>query len=156
MIQLPVTLGDHRCTWVIDGATMPGIVNLAANAAPSGPVDETADEWDVAYGEDGVGHTQTLSPQSKTYDKLAGTLRDGRDFIVLDARLNKFIGQGFIRGKLAVCGLGLGDSNLMFDSISFQVGGLTELSGVAPVKRIAWPNHLETPGAEFRMEWNPD
>jgi hypothetical protein len=65
-----------------------------------------------------------------------------------------------MQAKTALIGQGIPDE-MLFDSVEFQVGGLTELSGVRPLKRVFVPRHLvfhtEAKGdPQATVTWNSD
>jgi hypothetical protein len=58
------------------------------------------------------------------------------------------------RAKVALIGHDLPEDTL-FDSVEFQVGGLTELSGIHPLKKVAVPNTLEN-DPEASATWDSE
>ncbi len=76
---------------------------------------------------------------------------------MLDVSINQWwMDRAALVARSALCGLGLEADNLQFDEIEFQVGGLTELSGVAPIAETEFPP--ETPGSpkRFGMTWRSE
>ncbi|AWS40188.1 hypothetical protein DKM19_01425 [Streptosporangium sp. 'caverna'] len=90
---------------------------------------------------------------------LRGKLRTNHDVVLLDATLTRWMhDRALVTGGTALVGLGLpsGQDQPKFGSITFQVGGLTELSGASPIKETYRPASLAAPDTEFKMVWNSD
>jgi hypothetical protein len=145
MVKLGVQPGDYSCTWSMDGKTIAGQVDLRASERPVGHVFDL-DKWTFETSDSGEEIRSFSGPVDEKLPVVRGTLRDNRDVVLMDATLSHWMpDRAFVRAEMALCGLSLpAQDPLLFDSISFQVGGLTELSGVRPIKSKQVPRNLGT------------
>ncbi|MEU0532333.1 HEPN domain-containing protein [Amycolatopsis tolypomycina] len=94
-----------------------------------------------------------VSTTPRQYGTLRGLLRNGHDVALLNAQVTPVLPEHTLVGAdLALRGPGLrANTDLLFPKFRFQVGGLTELAGVAPLK-LRIPRTLAK-GTEFSGTW---
>jgi len=80
-------------------------------------------------------------PSVEPYGVARGQLRNNLDVALIDASVSHELpGQSRLQADLAVCGANLRENtDLLFDEITFQVTGLTALSGVPPLEVLRAP-----------------
>lgn len=162
VIKLLVEPGEHPCAWMIDGHEVAGLVQLSTDSEPVGYAFEVPGQWapmEHMINESGkvVASSQEWTPQGQHGVTVHGRLRNGYDIVMLDTEIRHFTPeQTRLVPRLAICGFGLQSSNLQFETLSFQVGGLTELSGVTALKATRSPKKLNEEEAKFEAHWNRD
>jgi hypothetical protein len=132
--KLMLDTGIYPCQWTYREQEIDGQIWLEGSQAPGGEMFDPPGTW----GEGG-GH-QSFSPHSNTAEMLWGRLRQGYKTVLLDVGIgHSQPGRSGLQARKALIGTDL-PGNLLFDSVRFQVGGLTELSGVYPLKDISFPD----------------
>lgn len=103
-------------------------------------------------------YAQTLTRRElheDTVDVLRGRLRSGYETALLGVQIQHSLpGRSRVDSQMALTGSALPEK-LLFDSVRFQVGGLTELAGVYPVKNITLPETLDC-DAVISATWNAE
>lgn len=153
MTRFPIIeVGDHACVWDVDGVPLSGSIKLLTERAPGGRIYDYPHTVELVEG----GTVSASFPQKSTRELLRGTVRGKCEVAALGVMIRIVLpesGAGFI-AETALCGT-LPPEELTFSKIEFQVGGLTEVFGTAPVKETRWPEDLTVDGGEFAMKWNP-
>ncbi|MCP2097315.1 hypothetical protein LV78_005305 [Actinosynnema pretiosum] len=86
---------------------------------------------------------------------VRGTLRSGRQVVLEQVRIaHGFPNTTELLARYALVGHEV-PQDLLFDVIEFQVGGLTELSGVLPLDEISIPMPPLDSGQTFSARWSP-
>lgn len=141
MKELLIAAGSYSCTWFIGNDRVCGDLQLTGARGPKGAAFEVPGAWTDSSTEDGPS-SRRFRPHTVEMPVLRGRLRSGHDVSLVDAKVRHiFPEQSEVTARMALCGrwFPLGDGELMFSSVEFQVGGLTELAGVSPVKDITLP-----------------
>jgi hypothetical protein len=123
--------GEYRASWDYDGKTLAGALNLQPGRGPEGELDE-----------DSTGTGDALrAGRSLRVGQLAGSLTSNHEVVLLDVRINHWWpGRASLAATYGLVSVGAGiPDDLQFTSVWFQVGGLTELSGVQPFKDLVLP-----------------
>jgi hypothetical protein len=103
----------------------------------------------------GTTGSRSFEPHDDTVNVLPGRLRSGHQTVLLDAQVQHLLPErSWVQGQMALVGLSL-PGELLFDSVKFQVGGLTELAGVYAIKSITLPESLGT-DAVTGVTWNAE
>lgn len=145
-----IAVGDYACRWAYHGEVVSGEIRLEGSRPPRGELFDAPDTW--VEGES----KRSFSPHTETVDVLRSWLRSGHDAVLLHARLNHWWpDRTAVGARMALVGSGLPDGELLFDSVEFQVGGLTDLAGVRPLEQITFPKTLEG-NVEFSATWNSE
>ncbi|WP_327395425.1 ApeA N-terminal domain 1-containing protein [Streptomyces phaeochromogenes] len=154
MKKLPISSDEYQCTWVVDGVNVAGTLELAGGKSPRGEIFDIPGEWWTPSENSEESGYHTFSPHIRKFPELRGRLRTNHEVVLIDAQISfLFPGEARIFARMALCGLELTDDSQSFDSVEFQVGGLTELSGHRPLKEMRFPNTY-TPDMEFSVKWN--
>ncbi|MET9265255.1 hypothetical protein [Amycolatopsis sp. NPDC004079] len=152
-----LSVGEYPLEWrLADGSSVPGVLTLAGAETVTG----------TAYGlpaeppshEDAARARPSWTvwePGVKPYGVVRGELRNNLDIALPDACVSHQLpGHSVLLASLAMIGPKLRDNrDLVFDEITFQVEGLTELSGVAPLKEYKIPQRLAD-DATYGGTWN--
>ncbi|MFJ4672715.1 ApeA N-terminal domain 1-containing protein [Kitasatospora purpeofusca] len=153
MKKLPVEPGTYACTFDIDGVSVSGEISLESGQRPRGTAFEMPADWTASDGGT-VRHADF--PQSRRFDVLRGRLRSGHHLVLAGVSVRNHFNTATIWADMALCGFGLpADGEPYFDTVEFQVGGLTELSGTWPLEKIQLP----TPATNEHVasvSWHPD
>jgi hypothetical protein len=150
--------GDYPLQWrLADGSSVAGMLALPRAENVTGmaydlPTDPPSTNVAARI------HTSWTSwePSTRPYGVVRGELRNNLDVAFPEAYVSHQLpGQSLLLADLAV---GEGprlreNTDLLFNEITFQVGGLTELSGVTPLKSYDYPQQL-VDGAAFGGTWN--
>jgi hypothetical protein len=89
------------------------------------------------------GDLRTFEPHGDDFAMLRGSTRRGDDAVLLGAHVEHSPdGTSFARAETALVGEGIPE-DLMFASAEFQVGGLTEISGIRPLKQVKVPTNMD-------------
>jgi hypothetical protein len=140
-----IATGTYAGEWTHRNEVVHGDMRLEGSRSPGGEFDAKRD-----------GSRSFSRQHMETVAVLRGRLRSGHDAVLLDARLTHWWpGRTAVRATMVLVGLGLPEGELLFDSVKFQVGGLTELAGVYPLKSVTLPKTLEA-DAEFSATWNAE
>lgn len=141
--------GTYPCVWTYRDQAASGEIRLEGSRAPRGEILDAPGVWTMDNKEGGS------FPRIEDVEVLRGGTRNGLDVVLLGARLNHYFpSQTAVRARMAVTGRSL-PNNLLFNSVEFQVGGLTELAGVYPLKRVDIPRDLNV-DAVASATWNAD
>ncbi|MGC0400532.1 hypothetical protein RKD27_003176 [Streptomyces sp. SAI-126] len=156
MKKLPISSDEYQCTWVVDGASVAGTLELVGGKRPRGEVFDIPGEWWVPdEGSEESGY-RTFTPHTRKFPELRGRLRTNHEVVLIDAQISYlFPGEAHVWAEMALCGLELSDKPQSFDSVEFQVGGITELSGHRPLKEMRLPSTYAT-DMEFGVKWNTE
>jgi hypothetical protein len=147
--KLMLTAGAYPCQWTYRGQVMSGEIQLEGSRVPVGEMFDAPGTWVVGEGRSSFG------PHEDTMDVLQGRLRSGYEIVLLDVRVQHSLPRrSRVSGQLALAGWAVPEK-LLFDSVKFQVGGLTELAGVYPVKSITLPDTLHS-DAMISATWNAE
>lgn len=178
--KLIVPTGAYPCQWRYRGQVLPGELRLEGAKAPVGELYDVPGTWveseykrrhatirrlraalSRATGAQsrrilrGRVHSRSFQPHEDTTGILRGWTRRGDDTVLLDVRLGYLLPErSWLQAKMALIGHDLPEDTL-FDSVEFQVGGLTELSGIHPLKNVAVPNTLEN-DPEASATWDSE
>lgn len=133
---------------------MSGELELAGGKMPRGLVFDMPGGWTVTTAASGetVSH---FSPHTVEVPMLRGRFRTNHNSVLLDAEVSYvFPEQARARAKMALCGWEIPNQDpLLFDSVEFQVSGLTELSGVTAFREMTLPTSDAT-DRHFSATWN--
>ncbi len=97
-------------------------------------------------------------PYLEQEPELRGRLLSDHEVVLLDVEVrHSFPGVASITAAAALVGRQLphGD-DLKTAAAEFQVGGLTELAGVAPLEGLEVDSSQQGPASAYRIVWNPD
>lgn len=151
--------GDYPLQWrLADGSSVSGVLSLAGAENVTGMAYDLPAEPpspDVAAR---IDPSWTVwEPSVKPYGVVRGELRNNLDVAFPEAYVSHQLpGQSMLLAELAVAGPRLRENmDLQFDEITFQVGGLTELSGVTPLKTYRYLEQFAD-DAPFGGTWNGD
>ncbi|MFE3106854.1 ApeA N-terminal domain 1-containing protein [Kitasatospora indigofera] len=155
MNKLPVQSGRYPCTWDIDDLKVPGELELADGIGPQGVAFDVPGVWSADGSEPAY---LTFSPHVRKIPRLRGRLRTGHDVLLLDAWLfHAHPDQSQLGARVALCGLDIPDGDgPLFDSVELQVGGLTELSSISPLRDVTLPLPSAGPGPVITASVNPE
>ncbi|WP_406394642.1 hypothetical protein OG806_32265 [Streptomyces sp. NBC_00882] len=156
MKKLPISSDEYQCTWVVDGASVTGTLELAGGKIPRGEIfDIPGEGWTPGVDSEGVEY-RTFEPNTRRFPQLRGRLRTNHEVVLIDAQISYlFPGQAHLWAKMALCGLEVSKEAQPFNTIEFQVGGLTELSGHRPLKEMRLPTTY-VPDMEYSVKWNAE
>lgn len=157
MKRLAVSTGEYACTWSVNGATVAGELEIVGRQRPRGSVFDAPGVWTPEHNDTGPA-VRRFSPHTVEFPRLCGRLRTNQDVVLLDAKITHlFPEQARLSARMALCGLGVPNRDEpLFDSVEFQVGGLTELSGVRALKEFEVPIGRGTAERQFTASWNGD
>jgi hypothetical protein len=128
---------------------MPGELQLEGSRVPAGEMFGAPGTWAEGKG------SRSFESHEDTAGALRGRLRSGYEAAPLGVRVQHVLPErSWVRGQMALAGPALPEK-LLFDSVRFQAGGLTELAGVYPVKSITLPDALDR-DAEISATWNAE
>ena len=97
----------------------------------------------------------SFEPHEDNQEILRAWLRSGNQAVLLNVQIQHLLPQeSRVQGQMALIGWRMPD-NLLFDTVRFQVGGLTELAGVYPLKSITLPKTLDS-DAVLSATWNAE
>lgn len=161
-LKLAFEPDDYLCTWHVpvgDGGftDIQGLLTVQPSRPPTGQIyGELPINWTV----DSRGQKSAGFPQYLEIDVLSGRLSTGANVMLIDAQITYwFHNRGHISGAAAVVTLDevARDAAPRFFRVELQVDALDAVAGVAPLKRMSWPNredarHLEGP---WSAEGNP-
>ncbi|TDO44180.1 hypothetical protein EV651_1394 [Kribbella sp. VKM Ac-2571] len=130
--KLMLGYGEYRANWEYDGKSLSGAVSLQRGRGPEWELDEESTE---------TGYDALRAARSVRVEQLGGTLTSNHEIVLLDVRVNHWWpGRASLAATYGLLGVGAGvPDDLQFTSVEFQVGGLTELSGVQPFKDLVLP-----------------
>lgn len=105
-----------------------------------GTVFDAPGVWTPSSEEPG-SETWQFSSHTVAYPVLRGRARTNHEVVLLDVNvMHIFPEQAQFESRMALCGFGIPNTEeLLFDTIRFQVGGLTELSGVTAFRKAQIP-----------------
>lgn len=160
VIKLLVEPGEHPCSWTIEGHEVAGLIQLSTDSEIVGHAFEVPGQWSpLEHGKNKSGEAveswQEWAPKNLHSPTIHGRLRNGYDIVLIDTDIQHFTPeQTRLLPRLAICGFALNGSSLKFETLSFQVGGLTELSGVTALKATRSPQRLNEEDPKFEAYWN--
>ncbi|MFD1044140.1 HEPN domain-containing protein [Kibdelosporangium lantanae] len=152
-----LSTGTYTCQWTYRGHTVSGELTLEASRPPAGRLVNAPGTW--IEGET----SRSFQPHSDDVDVLRGSTHGARDTVLWDSEDVALLGarvqhelpeRSWIQAKMALVGGRIPD-DMLFDSVEFQVGGLTELSGVRPFKTVTIPRKW-TGNPDLVATWNSD
>jgi hypothetical protein len=147
--KLILAAGTYPCQWTYRDQVMSGEIRLEGFQMPVGEMFDVPGTWVEGEG------CRSFQPHKDTTDVLRGRLRSGYETVLLDVRIQHWLPErSWAHGQMALVG-SAPPEELLFDSVRFQVGGLTELAGVYPVKSIALPETLDI-DAVISATWNAE
>jgi hypothetical protein len=136
--------GSYSAIWTLADEKLNGTINLSAGQRPTG----------VMRGAEGAGLGSYPKP-AVPVDVLRGRLDNDYDVVLVDAQLRHvFLKRTQVSAALALVGWNVPD-DLRFGRVEFQVGGLTELATVRPLREVRMPVPLSS-GEQFSAHWNLD
>jgi hypothetical protein len=135
--QLVIPAGSYACQWKYGDQVVSGELGLAASRPPEAEVFDAPGTWAES------GSTRAFELRTDDVSLLRGWTRRGDDAALIGARVQHFPdGRSFVRAETALVGYEI-PGDMRFGSAEFQVGGLTELSGVRPLKDPKVPGRLD-------------
>ena len=147
--KLILAAGTYPCQWTYRGQVSSGEIRLDGSQVPAGEMFDAPGTWVEGEG------CRSFEPHEDTADVLRGRLRSGYETVLLDVRIRHLLPErSWVHGRMALTGSAL-PGKLLFDSVKFQVGGLTELAGVYPIKSITLPEALDS-DAVTSATWNAE
>lgn len=147
--KLMLAAGTYPCQWTYRDQVMSGEIQLEGLRAPVGEMFDAPGTYVEGEG------SRSFEPHEDSVDVLRGRLRSGYETVLLGVRTQHYLPQrSWVHGQMALTGSALPEK-LLFDSVKFQVGGLTELAGVYPVKSITLPETLDS-DAVISATWNAE
>lgn len=148
--KLTLAAGTYPCEWTYRDEVVSGDLRLEGSQGPAGEMFDAPGTW-VA----GTTGSRSFEPHDDTVNVLPGRLRSGHQTVLLGAQVQHLLPErSWVQGQMALVGLSL-PGELLFDSVKFQVGGLSELAGVYPIKSITLPESLGT-DAVTGVTWNAE
>ena len=130
--------------WIFGDERVSGSILLQGQRCPSGKLGEVPGTT--------LRHAEVGFPHDDEVDVLRGWLETNHEVVLLGVTLlHWFPGRTRMSADVALVG-GEVPEDLLFTSIEFQVGGLTELAGVRPLKDVLMP-HTLSEGAVFSATW---
>jgi hypothetical protein len=143
--------GDYDCTLLIEDGRHAASLTLKADRMPHGTVHEVAGGSSI----DEQG-TRTWWPITAKLPLVRGQLRSGAELLLIDVRLTYSDPNGSADFSATQCIVGTDhDADDLFTGVSFQVGGLTELSGVQPIKDMLL-TEVGVKGGQYGFTENAD
>lgn len=131
-----VAAGSYACQWKYGDQVVPGVLGVEASKSPTGEVFDAPGTWSTS------GNLRTFSLRTDDIALLRGWTRRGDDAALIDAQVTHFPdSRSFVQAKIALVGEDIPE-DMQFGSAEFQVGGLTEISGVQPLKGVKVPGSL--------------
>ena len=147
--KLTLAAGTYPCQWTYRDRVVSGEIGLEGSQMPTGEMFDAPGTWVEGAG------CRSFEPHEDTADVLRGRLRSGYETVLLGVRIQHLLPEhSWVDGRMALIGWGLPEK-LLFDSVRFQVGGLTELAGVYPIKSITLPEALDT-DVVISATWNAE
>ncbi len=147
--KLIVPAGAYPCQWRYRDQVVSGELRLEESKAPAGELYDVPGTWVESE------HSKSFQPHKDTADVLRGWTRRGDNAVLLEVQLGYLLPErSWVQAKVALIGHDLPD-DMRFDSVEFQVGGLTELSGIRPVKKVAVPDTFEN-DPETSATWDSE
>lgn len=135
--KLIVPAGAYPCQWRYRDQVVSGELRLEESKAPAGELYDVPGTWVESE------QSKSFQPHKDTADVLRGWTRRGDNAVLLEAQLGYLLPErSWVQAKVALIGHNLPD-DMLFDSVEFQVGGLTELSGIRPLRKWAVPRTFE-------------
>ena len=126
-----------------------GTLELEASKPPAGEVLDAPGTWATD------GDLRIFEPYGDDLALLRGSTRRGDEAVLLGAHVEHSPdGRSFIRAETALVGEGI-PKDLLFASAEFQVGGLTEISGIRPLKQVKVPTSMDG-DPEAGAVWDSD
>src|SRR6266568_1633114 len=147
--NLMLPAATYQCQWTYRDREVPGEMRLEALQTPAGALFDAPGTWDEAE------NSKTFIPHSDDVEVLRGWVRRGYEAVLLNARVQHWWpGNSRVSANMALVGARLPDE-LVFHSVEFQVGGLTELAGAYPLKSVDPPYGLG-PDQTVTVAWNTE
>jgi hypothetical protein len=148
--KLILAAGTYPCEWTYRDDVVSGDLRLEGSQGLVGEMSGAPGTW-VAE----TTGSKSFEPHDDGVNVLPGRLRSGHRTVLVDARVQHLLPErSWVQGQMALVGLRLPEE-LLFDSVRFQVGGLTELAGVYPIKSVTLPESLGT-DAVTGVTWNAE
>ncbi|WP_116202544.1 hypothetical protein [Amycolatopsis circi] len=151
--------GEYSLEWrLADGSSVSGVLTLAGEENVTGMAYDLPAEPPSADITAKIDPSWTAwEPGIKPYGVVRGQLRNNLDVVFPEAYVSHQLpGQSMLLAELAIVGPRLSENTeLVFDEITFQAGGLTELSGVTPLKTYRYITRFDD-GEPFGGTWNAD
>ncbi|MDQ3764453.1 MAG: hypothetical protein M3460_23695 [Actinomycetota bacterium] len=142
--KLVLTSERYDGKWFFGNTQVSGSVDLRGGRRPIGRLTEAPGSV-PAPGVAGFPHQEGL-------DRLRGRLETNHEIVLLEACLRHlFPGRTQLVADTALVG-GEVPEDLLFSSVEFQVGGLTELTTVRPLREVLIPQALNV-GTKFSATW---
>lgn len=124
--HLDVAAGSYACQWKYGEQVVAGMLHLEASKPPAAEVFDAPG----AFAES--GNLRIFEPHADDLAVLRGWTRRGDDAALLAACVEHFPdGRSFVKAQTALAGTQI-PVDMLFGSAEFQVGGLTEISGIRP------------------------
>lgn len=148
MFSQVLTPGEYPCEWFIDATWHPGVIKLFGSVNPTGEV------FDYNAKQKVSGEPSRF--RIEKHEKIVGRLRNRMSLALCNAALRVDLTEhAAVSGKYAVCGYELDTESLEFDGVEFQITGLVELSGTAPIELINPPESEENE-RQYSMKWRSE
>lgn len=125
--KLVLPPGTHAGRWTLEGERLGGTITLSPGRRPVC--------WLM-----GAPASYQSGPRWAEHDgQLRGHLENSYEAVLVDAHAEHlFPGRTRASAGLGLVGVEV-PRDLLFDSVEFQVGGLTELATVRPLSQVQWP-----------------
>lgn len=141
--------GTYPCQWSYRDEAVAGELSFEPSSRPAGELFNASGIW--------VDHenSKSFSPHVDRVEIVRGWTRRGDDIALLGAQIRHvFPERSLVQAELGLVGHDLPE-DLLFPSVEFQVGGLTELSGVRPLKHVSMPKTLDG-DPKIAATWNSE
>jgi hypothetical protein len=131
--HLVVAAGSYACQWKYGEQVVSGMLELEASKPPA------AEVFDAPGTLTTDGNLRIFEPHGDDLAQLRGWTRRGDAAALLGARVEHFPdGRSFVKAQTALVGDDIPE-DMLFGSVEFQVGGLTEISGIRPLSKSRYP-----------------
>jgi hypothetical protein len=147
--HLVVAAGSYACQWKYGEQVVSGMLELEASKPPA------AEVFDAPGTSTTDGNLRIFEPHGDDLAQLRGWTRRGDAAALLGARVEHFPdGRSFVKAQTALVGDDIPE-DMLFGSVEFQVGGLTEISGIRPLKQVKVPSNMDG-DPETGAVWDSD
>lgn len=137
--------GVYSGRWLLGDEKLGGTVDLRAGQRPLCRLLWGAESLEVGDFPRAGGQVEVLR----------GRLENGYEVILLDGQIGHgFAGRTGVSAAMALAGWEIPD-DLLFGMVEFQVGGLSELATVPPLKAVQF-SMAPAEGAEFAARWDAE
>jgi len=145
MFSQVLTPGEYPCEWFIDAAWRPGVIKLPGLVNPTGEVFD----YNAKRKESGEPSRFLVDRHKKIIGRLCNGMSLALCNVVMQVDWGPHVA---LSAKYAICGYELDTESLEFDGVEFQITGLVELAGVAPIELVN-PPELGENERQYSMKW---